>query len=218
PGFGARVDAMLQRLHALQRGETPLAGAADDVLGAAGSAQDKTVLEQLAKEMLSSLGHVEQALDDFFRNPAKREPLLQLHQPLQQIIGALSVLGETDALALVRDAAVSIASLARADSSAGQADFEALAHQLSALGFYIEALPRGGAPLQDLLGLEPQPPAAQATAPSEAVAPALAPDLVFEVAPEPAPEPVPEPAPELAAETAPDTTSAVAPELGADAL
>src|SRR5690606_8081191 len=163
PGFSARVDAMVQRLHALQRGETPLAGAADDVLGAAGSAQDKTVLEQLAKEMLSSLGHVEQALDDFFRNPAKREPLLQLHQPLQQIIGALSVLGETDALALVRDAAVSIASLARADSSAGQADFEALAHQLSALGFYIEALPRGGAPLQDLLGLEPQPPAAQAT-------------------------------------------------------
>src|SRR5690606_15428264 len=200
PGFGARVDAMLQRLHALQRGETPLAGAADDVLGAAGSAQDKTVLEQLAKEMLSSLGHVEQALDDFFRNPARREPLLQLHQPLQQIIGALSVLGETDALALVRDAAVSIAGLAKADSTDSQAEFEALAHRLSALGFYIEALPRGGAALHDLLGLEPQPPAAQATAPSEAVVPALAPDLV--------PEPVPEPAAE--------TASAVVPELGAE--
>src|SRR5690606_19388861 len=55
-GFGARVDAMLQRLQALQRGEMPLAGAADDVLGAGSPGQDKALLEQLAKEMLASLG------------------------------------------------------------------------------------------------------------------------------------------------------------------
>lgn len=169
--FGGRVDAMLERLGTLQRGETPSAEGSDAVSAAAAPAQEKSLLEQLSKEMLVSLGHVEQALDGFFRNPARREPLLQLHQPLQQIIGALSVLGETDALGLVREAAAKIAGLAREDSAAGQPEFEALAHQLSALGFHIEALPRGGAPLNELL--EAQHPPAHATA--EADEPGLAP-------------------------------------------
>ena len=173
-GFAARVDAMVERLHALQRGETPSVEAGDAVRAGAAPAAEKALLEQLSKEMLVSLGHVEQALDGFFRNPSRREPLLQLHQPLQQIVGALSVLGETDALALVRDAAVRIAGLAREDSTAGQAEFEALAHQLSALGFHIEALPRGGAPLQDLLGARPTTAAAPELPTPELPAPDLA--------------------------------------------
>jgi chemosensory pili system protein ChpA (sensor histidine kinase/response regulator) len=203
--FGARVDAMLQRLQALQRGETPQQDGAEGLLAASNPAQEKTVLEQLAKEMLVSLGHVEQALDDFFRNPAKREPLLQLHQPLQQIIGALSVLGETDALALVRDAAVRIAGLANADSTAGQAEFEALAHQLSALGFYIESLPRGGAPLQDLLA--PQSPQSQRSAAPSA-------RQAAETAPAPLPETIAEPVPDAApalVPIAPEAETAQAP-------
>ncbi len=211
PGFSARVDAMLQRLQALQRGETPLAGAVDDVLATPDSAQDKTVLEQLAKEMLASLGHVEQALDDFFRNPAKREPLLQLHQPLQQIVGALSVLGETDALALVRDAAVRIAGLAKADSSAGQAEFEALAHQLSALGFFVAALPRGGAVLQDLLGIQP-PPAAPAAAALAEAPPARAPEIVPEDIPAIIPEAIPAAVPEAARAELPAAQEEATPE------
>jgi chemosensory pili system protein ChpA (sensor histidine kinase/response regulator) len=203
--FGARVDAMLQRLQALQRGETPQQDGADGLLAASNPAQEKTVLEQLAKEMLVSLGHVEQALDDFFRNPAKREPLLQLHQPLQQIIGALSVLGETDALALVRDAAVRIAGIANADSTAGQAEFEALAHQLSALGFYIEALPRGGAQLQDLLAphsLHSQRSATPPAEPTAETAPAPLPETIAEPVLDAAPAQVPI-APEAEGEQAP---------------
>jgi chemosensory pili system protein ChpA (sensor histidine kinase/response regulator) len=150
PGFSTRAEVAAARLDALQRGETPAAASAptlDDVR----QAQERAALEQVSREMLASLAHVEQALDDFFRNQAKRDPLLRLHQPLQQIIGALSMLGETDALGLVRNAAVSIAGLAREDSRAGQADFERLARELSALGYYIEALPRGGARLEELL-------------------------------------------------------------------
>ncbi len=173
-GFGARTEAMLQRLQALQRGEMLHAEDGDAVRAATAPTQEKSLLEQLSREMLVSLGHVEQALDGFFRNPTRREPLLQLHQPLQQIIGALSVLGETDALALVRDAAVRIAGLAREDSTAGQAEFEALAHQLSALGFHIEALPRGGAPLQDLLDARPQPTALPEPEPAHESEPAMA--------------------------------------------
>ncbi|WEN40974.1 Chemotaxis protein CheA [Thauera sp. GDN1] len=157
-GFGARVEAVQQRLQALQRGETPAAEADAATLAGAAAAQDKALLEQLSKEMLASLAQVEQALDDFFRNPARREALQRLHQPLQQISGALSVLGEGEALALVRDAAARIAALGDEDSAAGQAEFEALAHQLSALGFHLEALPRGGSALQDLLDSRPQAP------------------------------------------------------------
>ena len=237
-GFRARVAAMLQRLQALQRGETPLAASAGEVLDGASQSQEKAVLEQLAKEMLASLGHVEQALDDFFRNPARREPLQQLHQPLQQIVGALSVLGETDALTLVRDAAARIAGLASADSGAGQQEFEALAHQLSALGFYIEALPRGGAALDELLGAHARPGAQVAEAQPEGVvalqraaeiAPAIAPEAdaaesgapahLPEIAPEIAPEHAAQPAiahelaPEIAFEAAPEIAFEAAPEL-----
>ncbi|MFU2486645.1 Hpt domain-containing protein [Thauera sp. WH-1] len=175
--FGARADTALARLAALQRGETVGADSALDSLAGAGESQEKAAIAQLAKEMLASLAHVEQVLDDFFRNQAKREPLLQLHKPLQQIIGALSMLGETDALGLVRDAAVRIAGMGSADSSADQAEFEALAHQLSALGFYIEALPRGGARLDALL------------APSTAAALSEAPVIESEPATQAMPEP-----------------------------
>ena len=208
-GFGVRTESIASRLLALQRGEplpggTILAEPAD-----ARHAQERAALEQVVKEMLASLAHVEQVLDDFFRNPARRDPLLQLHQPLQQIIGALSMLGETDALALVRNAAIHIAGLAREDSQSGQAEFERLARDLSALGFYIEALPHGGASLDELLDPgrrrkrapaaedasepalpAPTPPAAPAAAlgagevePAPAAAPTIAPPLT----PEPAP-------------------------------
>ena len=211
--FGARADTVLSRLAALQRGEAVDADSALDSLASAGESQEKAALAQLAQEMLASLAHVEQVLDDFFRNQAKRDPLLQLHKPLQQIIGALSMLGETDALGLVRDAAVRIAGMASADSSADQAEFEALAHQLSALGFYIEALPRGGARLDELLAGRH---GASAAAPSEA------PAVEFEPAAPPAAPPAA--AAESAAEafvpapaTAPDAELAAKAEASSEA-
>ncbi|HAF55200.1 MAG TPA: hybrid sensor histidine kinase/response regulator, partial [Thauera sp.] len=207
-GFSARVEAMLARLQSLQRGEALLAGGSDDVLATASPSQEKALLEQLAREMLASLGQVEQALDDFFRNPARREPLLQLHQPLQQIVGALSVLGETDALALVRDAGVRIASLANTESRAGQPEFEALAHRLSALGFFIEALPRGGAVLQDLLDTPSRSPAEASLATADEAPAELAAEVATEIAPEIAPETPPEISPTVATETTPDAAPA----------
>jgi len=202
-GFGTRAEGIASRLLALQRGEVLPDGTIVAEPADARQAQERAALEQVAKEMLASLAHVEQVLDDFFRNPARRDPLLQLHQPLQQIIGALSMLGETDALALVRDAAIHIASLAREDSQAGQAEFERLARDLSALGFYIEALPHGGASLDELL--DPGLRRRRAPAAEEASEPALSastppatpavPLSAWEVEPAPAAPPlVPEPA------------------------
>ncbi|ENO89407.1 Hpt domain-containing protein [Thauera linaloolentis] len=150
-GLAAQMDQRLSRLQALQRGETPAAEISAAGLDGARENQEKQALAQLCREMRTSLSQIEQTLDDYFRNQAKHEPLAHLHQPLQQIVGALSLLGETRALELVRDAGSRIASLASAPSEADGSAFETLAHQLSALGFYLEALPLGTADLDDLL-------------------------------------------------------------------
>ena len=146
-----QIDERLTRIQALMRGETPAPDTSATDAGGARASQQREALVQLCSEMRASLGQVEQTLDDYFRNQAKHEPLAQLHRPLQQIVGALSLLGETGALALVRDAGTRIAGLANAPADADAAAFEALAHQLSALGFYLEALPRGAAELDDFL-------------------------------------------------------------------
>ena len=214
-GFGARAEGIATRLLALQRGEALAAGAAAPEPADARQAQERAALEQVAKEMLASLAHVEQVLDDFFRNPARRDPLLQLHQPLQQIIGALSMLGETDALALVRNAAIHIAGLAREDSRAGQAEFERLASDLSALGFYIQAMPRGGARLDELLDPGRRRKDAEAAEARRAAAPDTPPAQAAPTAPLPAqaeatPEPVGE-EPGRAEHEAPEQVTTAAP-------
>src|SRR5271154_147764 len=47
---------------------------------------------KVAKEIMANLQHVEQVLDGFARDPAKRDTLLGLRPYLRQIHGALSVL------------------------------------------------------------------------------------------------------------------------------
>ncbi len=146
-----QIDQRLTRIQALMRGETPAPDTSNSDVSGARASQEREALVQLCSEMRVSLGQVEQTLDDYFRNQTKHEPLTQLHRPLQQIVGALSLLGETGALALVRDAGTRIAGLANTPADANAAAFEALAHQLSALGFYLEALPHGTAELDDFL-------------------------------------------------------------------
>jgi len=203
-GLAAQMDQRRTRLQALLRGETLAAETATPGLGSAHETQEKEALAQLCREMRSSLAQVEQTLDDYFRNQAKHEPLTQLHQPLQQIVGALSLLGETDALELVRDASTRIARLASAPDQADLSAFEALAHRLSALGFYLEALPRGNADLDAFLHpgqrheRAPRAEALMPPAPAPQLSPALEPEAVAPTAeaaaaaaaPPEAPEPI----------------------------
>ncbi|MGD9869742.1 MAG: Hpt domain-containing protein, partial [Thauera sp.] len=223
--FSARVQTLARRLEALMRGEA-LGRAQDEAsLGIGSQAQEKSAVEQLVREMRSSLAQVEQVLDDFFRDQTRRDPLTRLHEPLQHIIGALSVLGETGALELVRKAAVSIARFADPDSKAGQPDFEALADQLSALGFYLDALPHGGASLDALLAqhlgqgrdaahARDQDSAPEASVPAAASA-APAPDALSTAAPLEVGDDVTEKAAEEAAEDVYDEAPALAPPLEA---
>ncbi len=208
-----QMNLRLARLEALQRGELPPAETAGHGLLHARESQEKDAITQLCREMRSSLAQVEQTLDDYFRNQNKHESLAQLHQPLQQVVGALSMLGETEALSLVRDAATRIASLASAPTEADPAEFETLAHQLSALGFYLDALPLGAARLEDFLHPERRRTEAEAAEPEPEFAPALEPQTevgAVQVPIEPAqPLEVAAGTPEIAAEPTTEPAEAI---------
>ena len=108
------------------------------------SAQQRLATGQVIVEMQANLRLVEQVLDAFFRDPGKRSELAALDRPVKQVLGALSMLGEEEASAALRDCLKSIESFARTDNPA-QGDFETLAQTLSGLSFYIDALQFGKA-------------------------------------------------------------------------
>jgi hypothetical protein len=78
---------------------------------AARHAQERLFFNQLAREILTNLGHIEQGLDSYFRNPNLRDNLASLANPLKQIEGAFAVLGDNQALELVANNAKLIADL-----------------------------------------------------------------------------------------------------------
>ncbi|THF63844.1 response regulator [Pseudothauera nasutitermitis] len=151
PAFSAQVADTLKRIAALMRGEAVETAELSPTAQGARRNQERDALAQLAREILVSLAQVEQTLDDFFRNHEKRAPLAGLAGPLHQIEGALSLLGDEEALALVHGAAEEIAAFAAATDEPDAEATAALAHRLSALGFYIQALQHGPASLDAFL-------------------------------------------------------------------
>ncbi|MDR1423100.1 MAG: Hpt domain-containing protein [Azoarcus sp.] len=140
PGFQHQVGDALARLEALARGEEVSTTPSSAGVESARKRQEKEAQAQLSHEILSSLATIEQTLDDFFRDHAKRAPLATLEAPLHKIEGALAVLGETDAIALIREAGKTIATLAQEDAPVDETDLNELARRFSALGFFIQSL------------------------------------------------------------------------------
>ncbi|WP_018608532.1 Hpt domain-containing protein [Uliginosibacterium gangwonense] len=146
-----QVSLLCTQFAARIRGEKP--GQLDDqAFGAtARHAQERLFFIQLAREILTNLGHIEQGLDSYFRNPGLRDSLASLAGPLKQIEGAFVVLGDSQAVDLVKTNAELIASFVTRDHAPSQDELDGVAHQLSALGFYVEALKNGHAKLADYL-------------------------------------------------------------------
>ncbi len=150
-GFVTQVNDTLQRLDALTRGEAVPAPEHSATVEAARRSQEKEARAQVAREMLSNLAQVEQALDDYFRNQSKRAPLAGLARPLKQIEGALALVGDEQAIGIVHEASEAVARFATSEEAPDLSEFESLARNLSALGFYIESLQHGPASLDRLL-------------------------------------------------------------------
>jgi len=149
--FSAQVADTDSRLRALMRGEAIAPAESSCTVETARRTQEREALRQLSREILSTLAQVEQILDDYFRNQQKRAPLATLAAPLKQIEGALTLVGDSAAITLVQSAAETIAAFAEAETPPPHTAFEALARQLSALGFYVEARQHGPANLDRFL-------------------------------------------------------------------
>src|SRR5690606_15214884 len=95
--FAEEADALLARLLALASGDSSAVEAAwvDDISRAAMEEQTMAVL---VAQMQSSLDQVEKVLDEYFANPANRDPLKPVDDMLQQDEGAVVVLVQPHAL------------------------------------------------------------------------------------------------------------------------
>src|SRR5216117_516388 len=106
-------------------------------------AQERLLMNQVVSEMRANLRTIEQVLDAFFRDTAKRDELASLEKPAHQLLGALEMLGEQRARDSLAAAAEEIRRFSGAAHSASPQDFERIAQTLSGLGFYIEGLAHG---------------------------------------------------------------------------
>ena len=106
-------------------------------------AQEKLLLTQVVTEIQTNLRLIETVLEQFFRDPAKREHLSALQLPLTQVLGALEMLDQPHARQTMLDCAKEFQRFAMPDYQPQTVDFEALANALSSLGFYVEQLVHG---------------------------------------------------------------------------
>ncbi|HTY99692.1 MAG TPA: Hpt domain-containing protein, partial [Rhodocyclaceae bacterium] len=159
PEFGGQVATIVARLSALVRGEPLGALELPQLDEISKKAQERLLMSQVVKEIAVNLGVIEQALDAFFRDNTKRVELPGLDKPLKQVQGALAVLGQTRATAVLAECEDAIGEFASDSYEPQQSDFEAVAKKLSAIGFFVEQLKYGSADVDAILN--PAPAAAQ---------------------------------------------------------
>ena len=153
--FAQQVATVGNRLDAALRGEPLTAMEMPQLDEMSRQAQEKLLLNQVAKEILANLGIIEQALDAYFRDPGKAGELAALAKPLKQIQGALTVLGQDRAVAVLRECENLIARFGEEGHEPLEGEFEEVAGKLSALGFFVEQLQFGPADIDSILNPTP---------------------------------------------------------------
>jgi chemosensory pili system protein ChpA (sensor histidine kinase/response regulator) len=153
--FSHSADAVVSRLGALGRGEELGVLELPHLDAMSRRAQERLLLESVAREIRSNLGTIEQTLDAFFRDPSRQSTLAALKQPIGQIQGALMVLGQDRANEVLGECGQAIGRFAEPGFSPDAGDFENVAKKLSALGFFVTQLQGGMADIDAIL--EPPP-------------------------------------------------------------
>jgi chemosensory pili system protein ChpA (sensor histidine kinase/response regulator) len=96
--FAQQVDLMVDRLYACIAGRAASGDEIPLLDEMTRQAQEKLLIAQVGREIQNNLAQIEQALDAFFRHPAKGLDMAQLDAPLKQIAGALAMLGHFSAV------------------------------------------------------------------------------------------------------------------------
>lgn len=142
--FATQVDHMVARLQGCISGNLVSTGEEVPVLDEmTRRAQEKLLITQVAREIQSNLAQIEQALDSFFREPGQGFDAAALAAPIKQISGALTILGHDKALESLQECSEQIKRFGETGYQPSEEDFEAVAQQLSTLGFFIDGLQTG---------------------------------------------------------------------------
>jgi chemosensory pili system protein ChpA (sensor histidine kinase/response regulator) len=108
---------------------------------------------QVAKEIVANLQHVEQVLDGFARDPAKRDTLGALAPHLRQIHGALMVLRFEAAARALSTCERMITACAEPDHAGTTEDMDWIAEGLSSIGFFLDPCLQGREPANQAIEL-----------------------------------------------------------------
>ncbi|MDH4233820.1 MAG: Hpt domain-containing protein, partial [Gallionella sp.] len=105
--------------------------------------QQGDVMGSLANEMLVNLQHVEEGLNGFFNNPAKREDLAELLRLLGQIQGGLRITSLKHAEKVLMAIQKNVRRFAQSNTPPRPAERYAIADAMSALENYMQHLAHG---------------------------------------------------------------------------
>ena len=130
-------------------GEPP-AGLRADLVQKIGALQLRA---QVAREITANLQHIEQVLDAFARDPARREALDSLGPYGRQIHGALKVLGFERAAEVVTICEQMIAACAVVELRQAAEQLDWIAEGLSSVGFYLAPCLNGREPAEQAIDL-----------------------------------------------------------------
>jgi chemosensory pili system protein ChpA (sensor histidine kinase/response regulator) len=108
---------------------------------------------RVAKEIAANLQHVEQVLDGFARDPAKRDTLPGLQPHLRQINGALTVLRFEQAARALALCERLIGQCSAANYANAADDMDWIAEGLSSIGIFLEPCQQGREPAEHAIEL-----------------------------------------------------------------
>jgi len=114
-------------------------------------AQERLLIFQVGQEVQVNLQNIEQVLDGFFRDPAKRPDLARLPPQFSQVQGALMIMELGEAANLNAAVLACVQQFAEGSADGSGESAEMVADGLSALGLYITALQQGASAPQDVL-------------------------------------------------------------------
>ncbi|QBI04793.1 response regulator [Pseudoduganella albidiflava] len=142
--FAASAATIGTRLAALAAGQQPPEPAQWQQGLAQRLRQDDTVVA-LAQQMKVALRDVERGLDEFAADPAARPQLAALDGVLHQLEGALAITDQPDAQAAVAQVRGQVAGLAAGPGPGEAAQLDRIAHNVGALGFFVDMLAQNAA-------------------------------------------------------------------------
>ncbi|HET6265956.1 MAG TPA: Hpt domain-containing protein, partial [Usitatibacter sp.] len=114
-------------------------------------AQEKLLVFQVGQEVQVNLQNIEQVLDGFFRDAARRPELAPLAAQFAQVQGALMIMELPDAASLNAAVMGRVQHFAEGSADGVGEAAEMVADGLSALGLYITALQQGSASPREVL-------------------------------------------------------------------